>query len=515
MLGNVVIAIFIVLIGRVGWKLLNWAWLKPRKLERWIRSEGYKGNSYKLVIGDMKELARTMKEGKSKSIPISHDIAAHVLPYDHHIITNYGKKSFIWFGPTPRIYMMEPELIKEILSRPNDFQKPHPDQFRDSVVTGLIVSEGQKWAKNRQIMNPAFHLENIKSMFPVICSSCSNMIGKLERLTEGTGVVEVDVWPYIDSLAGDVLARTAFGSSYEEGQKIFQIQKEQMELAMQNLLLLYMPGGRFIPTRVNKKFKQNNKELRSILVSIINRKKKALETGERWRDDLLGLMLKSNLKEIEQDGVGMSMEEVIEECKLFYVGGSETTSSLMIWAIFCLALHQEWQTKARYEVLHVFGTKEPHFEGLRDLKIVTMVLNEALRLYPPVAMVTRATTKETKLGHMMIPSGVYISLPIIHVQHDRDIWGEDASEFKPERFSEGVAHATKGRGSGCFLPFTGGPRVCIGQNVAMAESKAMVVKVLQRFTFELAPSYKHSPFPMFTLPPQFGVPLILRQFTKI
>lgn len=262
---------------------------------------------------------------------------------------------------------------------------------------------------------------------------------------------------------------------------------------------------------MNKKFKDNNNELRAILQGIINKKKKAITTGEGWGDNLLGHMLKSSLKEIEQDGVGMSMEEVIDECKLFYVGGSETTSSLLIWAVFCLALHQDWQHKARQEILHVFGTGELNFEGLKNLKIVTMILNEALRLYPPVVMVTRSTNKETKLGNMVIPSGVNISLPMIFVQHDREIWGGDASEFKPERFSEGVAHATKDRGSGCFFPFTGGPRVCIGQNVAMAEAKAMVAKILQRFSFELSPSYKHCPFPMFTLPPQFGVPLILRE----
>ncbi|KAK9077435.1 hypothetical protein SSX86_005772 [Deinandra increscens subsp. villosa] len=510
-MGKVVIAIIMVLIGRVGWKLLNWAWLKPRKLERWMRSEGYKGNSYKLVLGDVKELARMMKEGKSKTMPISHDIAAHVLPFDHHIITKYGKKSFIWFGPTPRIYIMEPEFVKEILSRPNDFLKPHPDQFRDSVVSGLIVSEGQQWAKNRQIMNPAFHLESIKSMFPAICSSCSNMVSKLEQLTVGTGVAEVDVWPYIDSLAGDVLARTAFGSTYEEGQKIFEIQKDQMELAMQNLLMLYLPGGRFIPTRVNKKFLENGAALQAIFRAIIDKKKKAIEIGEGRHNDLLGLMLKSNLKEIQGNGIGMSMEEVIDECKLFYVGGSETTSSLMIWAVFLLGLHQDWQEKAREEILQVFGTEELHYEGLKHLKIVTMILNEALRLYPPVVMAIRATNKETKLGNMTIPSGVNISLPIIQLHHDHDIWGADASEFKPERFSEGVAHATQGRGSGCFLPFTGGPRVCIGQNVAMMEAKATVAVILQRFSLELSPSYKHCPFPMFTLPPQFGVPLSLRK----
>ncbi|KAM0007800.1 putative 11-oxo-beta-amyrin 30-oxidase [Helianthus debilis subsp. tardiflorus] len=247
-------------------------------------------------------------------------------------------------------------------------------------------------------------------------------------------------------------------------------------------------------------------------MDIINKKKKAIATGEGWSDDLLGLMLKSNLKEIEEDGVGMSMEEIIDEGKLFYVGGSETTSSLMIWAVFCLGLHQDWQHKAREEVLQVFGTKEQlQYEGLKHLKIVTMILNEALRLYPPVVMAIRATNKETKLGKMTMPAGVNIALPMIRVQRDRDLWGEDALEFKPERFAEGIAHATKGLGSGCFFPFTGGPRVCIGQNIAMAEAKATVATILQRFSFELSPSYKHSPFPMFTLPPQFGVPLILRE----
>ncbi|KAK9077436.1 hypothetical protein SSX86_005773 [Deinandra increscens subsp. villosa] len=514
MVAVVMIAIVVALIGKWGLKVLNWAWLKPKKLEKWLIDQGYKGNSYKVLIGDMKELATMAKGAKSKQIPISHDIISHCLPFDHHIITKYGKKSYIWFGPNPRMYITDPELIKKILSRPNDFQKPHPEPIRDSITGGLLISEGHKWIKHRQIINPAFHLDNIKSMFSVICSSCNDMIKRWELLVMAAGTggsVEVDVWPYIDNLAGDVISRTAFGSCYEEGQRIFRMQKEQINLVLQLLFTIYLPGGRFIPTRANKKFYGNRNKQRILLMSITNKRKKAIEMGDDSSNDLLGILLKSNAKEIEEDGVGMSIEDVIEECKLFYAAGSETTSNLIVWTMVCLSLDQEWQTKAREEILEVFGTQELHFEGLKHLKIVTMVLNEVLRLYPPAIMVIRATHKETQLGDMMIPPGVHITIPIINVHHDPEIWGEDATRFKPERFAEGVAGATKGKGSGCFLPFGGGPRVCIGQNFAMVEAKVAIVKILQRFSFEISSSYKHSPFPTFTIPPQFGVHLVLRK----
>ncbi|XP_076941706.1 cytochrome P450 CYP72A219-like [Bidens hawaiensis] len=509
-MGRVIIAIVVAVILGWGWKLLNWVWLKPKKLEKWLRDEGYKGNPYKLLMGDMIELATIIKEVKLKSIPVTHDITSYALPFDHHIISKYGEKSFVWSGTRPRMYIRDPELIKEILLRPDEFRKPHPEPFRDSLIGGLLVTEGHKWIKHRKIVNPAFNLQNLKIMFSAISSSCSDMIHKWELLTTESGSIEVDVWPYIDNLAGDVISRTAFGSSYEEGKKIFRIQKEQIDLLFQMLYILLVPGRRFIPIRANRKFKENVNELRSVLMAIINKRKKAIETGEGKQHDLLGILLESNKKEIEEHGVGMSMEDVIEECKLFYIAGSETTSNLIVWTMVCLSMHQEWQTRAREEIVNVFGDKELDFEGLKSLKILTMILNEVLRLYTPVIMMTRATHKETKLGNMMIPSGMHLSLAMMHVHHDREIWGDDANEFKPDRFVEGIANATKGKGSSPFFPFSNGPRVCIGQNLAMTEAKTAMVLVLQRFSFELSPSYKHSPFPVFTLPPQFGAHLILR-----
>ncbi|XP_076941705.1 cytochrome P450 CYP72A219-like [Bidens hawaiensis] len=512
-MGKVAITIVVALILSWGWKLLNWIWLKPKKLEKWLRDEGYKGNPYKLLMGDMIEFASVVKEGKSKPSPLTHDITSYALPFDHHIISKYGEKSFIWLGPTPRVYIRDPELIKEILLRSDEFQKPHPEPFRDSIVQGLLVTEGDKWIKHRKIINPAFNLQNLKIMFSAISSSCIDMVQKWQLLTVGSSHTEVDVWPYIDNLAGDVISRTAFGSSYEEGQKIFRIQKEQIDLIFQMLIILQIPGRRFIPTHANKKFNQNVKELRSVLMAIINKRKKAIEMGEGKQDDLLGMLLESNTKEIEEHGVGMSMEDVIEECKLFYVAGSETTSNLIVWTMVCVSMHQEWQIRAREEIVNVFGDKEVYFEGLKDLKILTMILNEVLRLYTPVIMMTRKTHKETKLGNMTIPSGVQLALAMMHIHHDPEIWGDDVNEFKPERFADGIVNATKGKGSSPFFPFSNGPRVCIGQNLAMTEAKTAMVMILQRFSFEISPSYKHSPFPVFTLPPQFGAHLILHNIS--
>ena len=136
-----------------------------------------------------------------------------------------------------------------------------------------------------------------------------------------------------------------------------------------------------------------------------------------------------------------------------------------------------------------------------------MILHEVLRLYPPILLLSREAYKETELGGVTYPAGVTFALPIVCIHHDPVVWGEDVDEFKPERFAEGIAGASKN--SPAFFPFGWGPRICVGQNFALLEAKMGLSVILQHFLFELSPSYTHSPCPVSTLQPQHGSQIML------
>ncbi|KNA16863.1 hypothetical protein SOVF_085360 [Spinacia oleracea] len=348
-------------------------------------------------------------------------------------------------------------------------------------------------------------------MLPAIGTSVTEMANKLDKRLSESGSAEVDVWPYMTSLSADALSRAAFGSSYIEGCRIFELLKDQIQIIMRDFYSFQIPGWRFVPTETNRKMNKINSEIQTLLTGLIDKRKKAMEAGEAAKDDLLGILLDSDFKASGSNNkqqTAMTFQDIIDECKLFYFAGQETTSVLLGWTMVLLSKHQDWQTRAREEVLETFGKNQPDIEGLSRLKIVTMILYEVLRLFPPVIEVSRAIPdRETKLGNILVPAGSVVSLSILHTHHDKRLWGDDAHDFKPDRFAEGVAKATKGKMA--YFPFGWGPRICVGQNFAIAEARMAVSMILQRFVFELSPSYTHAPTTILTLQPQFGAHLIV------
>lgn len=471
---------------------------------------------YRLLCGDLIEEQRLRAAALARPVPVDrpHDFLPRVAPFLHRVLQEHGKLSFTWFGPTPRVLITDPELAREVLSNKcGDFVKSLLSPLSTLLVAGLVVLDGEKWVKHRRILNPAFHAEKLKGMLPAFLACCNELVDRWEKqISASAEPTELDVWPEFQNLSGDVISRAAFGVSYEEGRRIFLLQAEQAERLVQSFKTNYIPGFSLLPTENNRRMNEIDREVKTVLRGIIEKRQKAAKNGEATKDDLLGLLLESNMNYSDSDGKsskGITVEEVIGECKVFYFAGMETTAVLLTWTVAVLSMHPEWQDRAREEVLQVFGENKPDFNGVARLKVVTMVLYEVLRLYPPVAAINRRTRQPTKLGGVTYPAGVMLTTPVMFIHRDPALWGSDADEFNPGRFADGVSKAC--RDPGAFAPFSWGPRVCIGQNFALLEAKLAVSMILQRFAFEVSPAYVHAPYTVLTLHPQHGAPVRLRR----
>ncbi|CAL4962525.1 unnamed protein product [Urochloa decumbens] len=488
-------------------------WLRPRRLSRALRAQGLRGTKYRFPAGDLPENARLNDEAKSRPMKSGcHDVVPRVMPHLVNTVKEHGNICITWFGPIPRVIITEADLVRDILSNKlGHFEKTTNKRVGKLLCLGVISYEGDKWVKHRRILNPAFHVEKLKCILPAFSTCCTELIDRWESKVAGSnGSYELDMWPEFQNLTGDVISRTAFGSSFMEGRRIFQLQGEQAERLIKVFQYLYIPGFLFLPTQNNRRMKEINREIEGVLRGMIEKRELAIENGEASGNDLLGVLLQFNI-DSGKGSLRMSTEEMIEECKLFYFAGMETTAVLLTWTLVVLSMHPEWQDRAREEVLSVFGRNDkPNFDGLSRLKTVTMILYEVLRLYPPAVSLNRRTSKDIQLGGITYPAGVTLELPIIVVHHNPEVWGKDAHEFKPERFAEGISKATKDDQL-AFFPFGWGPRICIGQNFALLEAKLALSMILQRFEFQLSPSYTHAPYPVITLHPQHGAPIIVKK----
>ncbi|XP_040374754.1 cytochrome P450 CYP749A22 [Rosa chinensis] len=489
-------------------KAFHKLWWMPTRIQNLMVLQGIKGPSYRFLYGNAKEIISMQNEAMSRPMKLSHDISSHVQPHIHAWSKSYGRNFLQWYGPQPVLVVTEPELCKEILlNKDGVYPKPKASKLVKKLVGDSIsVTEGEKWEKLRKLSNHAFRGERVKNMFADMKASAETMV---ERWKGHEGK-EIDVVEEFRLYTSEVISRTAFGSSYLEGKNLFEKLSKLIVIIFRNLFKIRFPGiSKVFRTSDDIESDKLDKGIRDSIMDIVKKREEEAIIGEEdsFGSDFLGLLLKAHHG--TNDKQRISVDELVEECRTFYFAGQETTNTLLAWTVLLLALHPEWQDEARKEVLQLFGKENPTYDGLAKLKTVRTIINETLRLYPPAVMLIRKVAREVRLGKIIVPADIELLVPTLALHHDPQLWGQDATLFKPKRFSEGVAKATNDN-MAAFMPFGLGPRICVGFNFATIEAKIALSMILQRYSFTLSPAYVHSPSQYLTVCPQHGVQLSLR-----
>ncbi|KAI3861952.1 hypothetical protein MKW98_018235 [Papaver atlanticum] len=493
-------------------KFIHKVWWNPIQITKILSSQGIKGPPYKFLHGNTKEIYTKLYGTRSKPMTdLSHQIFPYIQPFQHSCIKDYGKNFLCWIGSKPQLFITEVELVKEILNNKDGaYPKWKAEGYHKKLLgDGLATAEGNKWVRQRKLANHAFHADGLKGMVPAMIESVEIMVEKWKEY-EGK---EIEVFNEFRIMTSEVISRTAFGSSYAEGKNIFEMLVKLGSLISANFLKIRLPVIRkLMPSEEDAESDRLEREIRKSIIGLIKTREEKVKRGELeggYGNDYLGVLVKAFHE--SDDNKKISVDDMVDECKTFYFAGHETTTSLLTWTCLLLAIHTEWQDKARKEVFELLGenkiTADDNFLG--KLKIMNMIINETLRLYPPVVALSRRVGKKVNLGNKIIlPANIEVSVSTLAFQHNPDIWGADVHLFKPERFSEGIVKATNNN-SMAFSPFGLGPRFCVGSNFAITEAKIALVMILQRFHFTLSPAYIHSPSQRITTRPQHGLQIML------
>ncbi|ERN12727.1 hypothetical protein AMTRI_Chr02g260280 [Amborella trichopoda] len=487
-------------------------WLRPKRIRETLSKQGIRGpRSPSFLHGNLKEMKQMKFVETDEEEQSPHDYVPRLFPYFHQWKKTYGSTFTYSSGTTVFLYVGDPDMIKEMsmctsmeLGKPRAWGKHRAALFGK----GILMANGENWRRQRKIIAQELYMDKVKSMIGLMVECGISMLEGWERRVEragGVGALRVD--EDLRNFSADVFSKTCFGSSYEKGQEIYhRLRCIQRAMAKQGLLV-GVPGMRFIPNTINREIWKLRREVRSIILKAL--KERMAEPKAAAEDDLLKAILE-NSKAVEAHATPDDINNlIVDNCKNLYFAGHETTASAASWCLLLLAMNPIWQTRVRDEVAEVCKGYLPNIEMLRQMKILTMVLHETMRLYAPAAFMIREAFVDLQFGGIRIPAGTNLWIPVSALHHDTEIWGSDAHIFNPERFANGIIGACKNPYA--FHPFGFGSRTCVGQNFAMVELKIVISLIISKFKFSLSQTYCHSPTFQLVVEPANGLQLVMER----
>lgn len=407
---------------------------------------------------------------------------------------DYGDVVSLRFG-RHRVYaLFHPDGIEQTLV-------PHYQQFIKHYALrlnplifgkGLITSEGEFWLRQRRLIQPAFNRRQIITYGPTMVQATAAM---LDRWHPGE---TRDIFPEMMQLTLAIAAKTLFDSEVDKDAPEVGQALQLLQQNFQQRINRLLPLPLWVPTLENLRLRRIIRRLDAIIYRFIAQRRR----DEQDKGDLLSLLLKARA---EDDGTGMTDQQIRDEAMTLFLAGHETTALVLSWTWWLLSQNPGVEEALAAEVKQVLDGRLPTVEDLPRLTYTEKVITESMRLYPPVWTIGRETTADCVIGGFQVPRGTTLLMPQWVLQRDERFY-EQPEAFLPERWTE---EFTRRLPKFAYFPFGGGPRLCIGNNFAMMELVLVLASITQRYRFTLQPSFEVKPWATFTLRPENGVPAVL------
>ena len=410
----------------------------------------------------------------------------------------YGDIAYFRLGWIRTYFLNQPDLIREVLTTKAKCFRKLPKQvniFRQIDGNGLVNSEGEFWLRQRRLVQPALHPKRMSRYAQVMVESTQQYLKECSEEKIISSEIEMT------QLALTIIAKTLFGiEQIEQATHLGEAVHVLSEIFLKEItspLPFLLPKWLPLPH-----LRRKRRAIQTLDQAIWKMIRKWRDSGED-KGDLLSMLLLA----VDEEGDGQSMtdQQVRDEAMTLFISGHDTSAASLSWNWYVIATNPSVRVKLLEEIDRVLGGKTISFEDLPQLVYTQMFIKEVLRFYPPAwGLIIREAITEVELGGYRIPKGSWIEIfPYALHRHPR--YFPNPEEFRPERFAPHLAEPIP---QYAYIPFGGGPHICIGQHFAMTEMMIILVTVLQQFYPTLDPQQKEVELePFLSLRPKGGLKL--------
>jgi len=386
---------------------------------------------------------------------------------------DYGDVVHLRVWPEHAVVVTDPALARELLVTHHDAFGRWERAIRVfAQVHGhsVLVAEGDAWRDKRHALQPNFMPKPVQAFVPAIAATAGHALAQWPARDPD--------WPIesaLTSLAMDVIMRTMFSDTIGDDARAAEEAVRAVSAAAD--AEFYQPAS----TPDWMPWKRGKARAKAVLNGLIDRQLRArVDMPERtWPDDLLSRLLRLH----RADGRKWPLQAVHDECMTAFLAGHETTAGALTWWAWCMATNPAVQAAARDEVSRVLGGRAPSAETRSSLRYLAQTLDETLRLYPSAPiLISRRASRPVALGAWQFPARTLFMLPL-QLMHLDERWFPEPHAFRPERFAEDAPAPPRG----AYMPFGSGPRVCLGQHLAMTEMTVVAAMILQRHVLSVPP----------------------------